>query len=78
MMVQFIHVQRRLDMQVLCGGCKINLKFFSQWRDWDIINTECWHGHVKGWFKYALGYSSKKVVAGFCEEHKDYEIEAEV
>jgi len=36
-----------------------------------------WHGHVKGLFKYALGYSDRKVVAGFCEKHKDYEIEDE-
>ena len=39
--------------------------------------AECWHGHVKGLFKYALGYSDRKVIAGFCEEHKDYEIENE-
>ncbi len=39
--------------------------------------AEYWHGHVKGLFKYALGYSDRKVVAGFCKEHKDYRIEDE-
>ncbi len=37
--------------------------------------AEYWHGYVKGLFKYALGYSDRKVVAGFCKEHKDYRIE---
>ena len=32
-----------------------------------------WGGHVKGLYKYALGYSGRKVVAGFCENHKDHE-----
>lgn len=32
-----------------------------------------WHGHVKGLYKYALGYSERKVIAGFCENHKEHE-----
>ena len=36
----------------------------------------CWHGHVLGKEKMALGnYVTKKVVAGFCEIHKDAESE---
>lgn len=31
-----------------------------------------WHGHVKGLYKYALGYFEMKVIAGFCEGHKEY------
>lgn len=34
-----------------------------------------WHGHVTGIDKFALGYGERKVIAGFCEEHKDYENE---
>lgn len=37
-----------------------------------------WHGHVIAKEKMALGnYIDKKVIAGFCEEHKDYNIEDE-
>lgn len=35
--------------------------------------ADYWHGHVTGLFKYALGYSEQKVIAGFCEEHKGSE-----
>ena len=37
-----------------------------------------WYGHVIAKEKMALGnYIDKKVVSGFCEKHKDYEIEDE-
>lgn len=39
--------------------------------------AEYWHGYVKGLFKYALGYSERKVIAGFCERHINTEIENE-
>lgn len=32
-----------------------------------------WGGHVKGLYKYVLGYSERKVIAGFCENHKEHE-----
>lgn len=34
-----------------------------------------WHGHVTGLDKFALGYGKRKVIAGFCESHKDCENE---
>lgn len=32
-----------------------------------------WHGNVIGLDKFALGYRERKVIAGFCEVHRDYE-----
>lgn len=34
-----------------------------------------WHGYVMGLDKFAFGYGKRKVIAGFCEVHKNYENE---
>ena len=36
-----------------------------------------WHGYVVGLEKYALGCGDKKVIAGFCEKHKEFNSENE-
>lgn len=41
------------------------------------VKAKYWHGYVKGLCKYALGYSERKIVAGFCQSHKDCGIEDE-